>query len=126
MGVFGLILSAVGLASVTAYAVARRTHEIGIRMALGARRGDVLRLVLGEGAAIAVAGTLAGLGVALLALRALASFVETLAEATRTSATDPALLLGAPALLAALALLACYLPARRAMSIDPLRALRSE
>jgi putative ABC transport system permease protein len=115
-----------GLAGITAYAVARRTHEIGIRMALGARPVDVLRLVLREGGVIAVAGTLVGLVIALAVLRALASFVEALAEATRTSASDPVLLLGAPALLASLALLACYLPARRATAVDPLLALRSE
>jgi ABC-type antimicrobial peptide transport system permease subunit len=126
MGVFGLILSAVGLASVTAYAVARRTHEIGIRIALGARRGDILRLVLGEAGAITVAGTLVGLALALAATRALGALVETLAETTRTTVSDPLLLGGAPTLLAALALVACYLPARRSTRIDPSLALRSE
>jgi putative ABC transport system permease protein len=126
MGVSGLILSAVGLASVTAYAVARRTHEIGIRIALGARRGDILRLVLGEAGAITVAGTLVGLALALAATRALGALVETLAETTRTTVSDPLLLGGAPTLLAALALVACYLPARRSTRIDPSLALRSE
>jgi predicted permease len=126
MGVFGLILASVGLAGVTAQAVARRRREIGIRMALGARRADVLWLVLRESGAIVIAGTAAGLVLAILVARALASVLEALAETTRTSLTDPLLLVGAPALLAALALLACYLPARQSTRIDPATALRSE
>ncbi|HWR54579.1 MAG TPA: ADOP family duplicated permease [Bryobacteraceae bacterium] len=126
MGMFGLILSAVGLAGVTAYAVARRTHEIGIRMALGARRANVLWLVLREGSAIIAAGVVVGVAVALGLLRAVSHFAETLAETTRASASDPLLLVGAPALLAALALAACYLPARRSTRVDPVTALRSE
>ncbi|HUI56336.1 MAG TPA: ABC transporter permease [Bryobacteraceae bacterium] len=126
MGLFGLVLASVGLGSVTAYAVARRTHEIGIRLALGAGRDDVLRLILREGSAIVAAGTVVGLAGALAATRAAAAFVETLAEATRTTVTDPFLLLGAPALLATLALAACYVPAHRAMQIDPVTALRDE
>jgi ABC-type antimicrobial peptide transport system permease subunit len=126
MGVFGLILASVGLAGVTAYAVARRTREIGIRMALGAQRSHVLRLVLREGAVIVVAGTMTGVVLAIAVLRALASVVETLAEATRTSVSDPRLLVGGPALLVALALIACYLPARRSTRVDPVTALRAE
>jgi ABC-type antimicrobial peptide transport system permease subunit len=126
MGVFGLVLASVGLAAVTADAVARRRREIGIRMALGARRGDVLWLVLRESGAIVAAGTAVGLVAALLMTRALASVVETLAESTRTSMTDPLLLLGGPALLAGLALAACYLPARHSTRIDPATALRAE
>lgn len=126
MGAFGLLLACVGLAGVTAHAVARRTHEIGIRMALGARRADVLWLVLRESGVIVVTGTVAGLAAALLLTRALAAFVDTLAEATHTTMTDPLLLAGAPALLAALALAACYLPARRSTRINPVSALRSE
>jgi ABC-type antimicrobial peptide transport system permease subunit len=126
MGVFGLILAAVGLAGVTAQAVARRTHEIGIRIALGARRGEVLWLVLRESSAIVAAGTVVGLGAALVVTWALASFVEALAETTRTSMSDPLLLIGGPALLAGLALVACYLPARRSTRINPVTALRAE
>jgi predicted permease len=126
MGVFGLILASVGLAGVTAHAVARRTHEIGIRMALGARRADVLWLVLRESSAIVVAGTIVGLAAALGVTWALASFVEALAETTHTSMSDPLLLVGGPALLAALALIACYLPARRSTRINPVTALRTE
>jgi predicted permease len=126
MGVLALILASVGLAGVTGYAVARRTREIGIRMALGAGRAHVLWLVLREGAAIIVAGTLTGVLLALVVTRALAGVVEALAETTRTSVSDPRLLLGGPALLVALALIACYLPARRATRIEPITALRSE
>ncbi len=126
MGLFGMILASVGLAGVTAYAVARRTHEIGIRVALGARAGNVLWLVLREGAGIVAAGTVAGLGIALAATRALSYMVETVAETTRTSASDPLLLIGAPVLLAGLALMACYVPARRSTRIDPVAALRAE
>jgi len=126
MGVFGLILAAVGLGGVTAQAVAQRRREIGIRMALGARYGGVLWLVLRESSAIVAAGTIAGLAAALGLTWTLASFVETLAQTTQTSMTDPLLLVGGPALLAALALVACYLPARRSTRIDPATVLRAE
>ena len=126
MGVLALILASVGLAGVTAYAAARRTREIGIRMALGARRSHVLWLVLREGAAIIVAGTVTGVLLALALTRALSGVVEALAETTRTTVSDPLLLLGGPALLVVLALMACYLPARRATLVDPITALRSE
>ena len=126
MGVFGLILAAVGLGGVTVYAVARRTREIGIRMALGAQRRDVLRLVLRESAGITLAGTVTGTVLALLLMRALAGVVEALAETTRTSISDPRLVLGGPALLLVLALIACYVPARRSTRVDPVTALRSE
>jgi hypothetical protein len=126
MGVLGLVLASVGLAGVTAYAVARRTREIGIRMALGARRSQVLWLVLREGAVIVVAGTITGVALALALTRALSGVVEAFGETTRTSVSDPRLLIGAPALLVALALIACYLPARRSTQIDPVTALRAE
>jgi ABC-type antimicrobial peptide transport system permease subunit len=126
MGILGLILAAVGLAGVTAYAVARRTREIGIRMALGAQRADVLRLVLRESTVITVAGTITGTILALVLTRALAGVVETLAETTRTSVSDPKLLIGGPALLLLLALFACYVPARRSTQVDPVAALRAE
>lgn len=126
MGLFGLLLASVGLAGVTAFAVARRSHEIGIRVALGANRAKVLSLVLKEGGVILLAGTVIGLAIALAVTRALASFVETLGRATSTSLTDPLLLIGVPAALACLALGACLLPAARAIRIDPAVALRSE
>ena len=126
MGVFGLVLASIGLAGVTAYAVSRRTQEIGIRMALGAQRARVLWLVLRDGSLIILLGTAVGLLVALAATIALSSFVETLAQTTSTSVSDPILLLGGPALLSGIALVACWLPARRATRIDPVSALRSE
>ena len=126
MGVLGLILASVGLAGVTAYAVARRTREIGIRMALGAQRAQVLWLVLREGAIIVVAGTVTGVGLALALTQALSGVVEAFGETTRMSVSDPRLLIGGPALLVVLALIACYLPARRSTQIDPVVALRAE
>jgi ABC-type antimicrobial peptide transport system permease subunit len=126
IGLLALILAAAGLAGVTAYAVARRTREIGIRMALGAQRSDVLWLVLREGTGIMFAGTVTGLVLALALTRALSTVVEALAETTQTSVSDPSLLLGGPALLVALALVACYIPARRSTQVDPITALRSE
>jgi len=126
VGVFGLLLAAVGLGGVTAHAVARRTHEVGVRVALGAARRDVLRLVLGEGVAIVGVATVLGLVAAFATLRALRSFLEALAAATETSTSNPWLIVGAPALLATLALLACYVPARRALRINPVEALRAE
>ncbi|MGA2275260.1 MAG: ADOP family duplicated permease [Bryobacteraceae bacterium] len=126
MGVFALVLAAVGLAGVTAYSVARRTHEIGIRMALGASRRNILGLVLRESAALFAVGDAVGLVVALAMMRVLGSILDALAQATQTSASDPAILVGAPALLVGLALAACYIPARKAVRIDPAAALRSE
>jgi putative ABC transport system permease protein len=126
LGAFGLILAAVGLAGLTAYSVAQRGREIGIRMALGARRSDVLRLVMKEGAALVTAGTLIGLAGAWAGQRLLANFLSTVAKTTGKSTADPLLLVGAPLLLAALALVACYVPARRSMRIDPAVALRQE
>jgi predicted permease len=124
IGVFGLLLAAVGLAGVTAYSVAQRQKEIGIRMALGARKGQVLRLVLREGTALVIAGTAFGFLGAFGLARALSAAASIFVEAVRTGTDDPRLLVGAPLLLAGLALLACYVPARRAAKIDPLRALR--
>jgi ABC-type antimicrobial peptide transport system permease subunit len=126
MGVFGLLLASIGLAGVTAYAVSQRTQEIGIRMALGAQRARVLWLVLRDGSLIVLVGTAVGLLVALAATIALSSFVETLAQTTSTSVSDPILLIGGPALLSGIALVACWLPARRATHIDAVSALRSE
>ncbi len=123
LGVFGLILAAVGLAGVTAYAVAQRGHEIGIRLALGAQKRDVLALVMKEGALLVTFGVLIGLALAWAGMRALAGMFFSVAS---VQGADPVLLLGAPALLAALALLACYVPARRSTRIDPVRALRQD
>jgi predicted permease len=124
IGVFGLVLAAIGLAGVTAYAVAQRRREIGIRMALGARKAQVLRLVLREGAALVGVGTLLGFLGAFALSKILATLTNAFVEALKVGTNDPRLLFGAPLLLAALALLACYIPARRAARIDPLNALR--
>jgi putative ABC transport system permease protein len=126
IGLFGVILAAVGLAGVTAYSVAQRRHEIGIRMALGARRGDVLAMVMKEGALLLAAGTLVGVAAARVGIRVMSAAMSSIARAAATSTSDPFLLAGAPMLLAILALLACYLPARRSMDIDPVNALRQE
>jgi macrolide transport system ATP-binding/permease protein len=126
IGAFGLILSAIGLAGVTAYAVAQRKREIGIRMALGANKGQVLRLVLREGIALIAVGTVLGFAGAVLVSKALEAATSVLADALAMGTNDPRLLVGAPTLLAALALVSCYVPARAAVRIDPLKALRTE
>ena len=126
IGLFGLILSAVGLAGVTAYAVAQRRKEIGIRMALGARKTQVLGLVLREGLALIGAGTVIGFLGAVAVTRMVSAIVNVFADAFQIGTNDPRLLLGAPLLLAGLALLACWIPAHRATEIDPLAALRQE
>jgi len=126
MGIFGLVLAAVGLAGVTACAVAQRRKEIGIRMALGARQGQMLRLVLREAAALAGAGTVLGFLGAFVLAKMLSALTQVFAQTVKAGTDDPRLLVGAPLLLAAAAMLACYLPARRSAKIDPLRALREE
>jgi macrolide transport system ATP-binding/permease protein len=126
IGLFGLILSAVGLAGVTGYSVAQRRKEIGIRMALGARRTQVLGLVLREGAVLIGAGTVIGFLGAVGLAKAMSAITSEFADAFTVGTNDPRLLIGAPLLLAGLALLACYIPARRATEIDPLQALRQD
>jgi predicted permease len=126
IGLFGLILSAVGLAGVTGYAVAQRRKEIGIRMALGARKTQVLGLVLREGATLIAVGTIAGFLGAVALAKAMSAITTAFSDAFSLGVGDPRLLIGAPLLLASLALLACYIPATRAMAIDPLKALRQE
>jgi ABC-type antimicrobial peptide transport system permease subunit len=126
IGMFGLVLSAIGLAGVTAYSVAQRHREIGIRMALGARKGQVLRLVLREGTALITVGTILGfLGTFALA-KILSAMTNVLVESFKIGTNDPRLLVGAPLLLASLAMLACYVPARTAAKIDPWKALRQD
>ena len=126
IGLFGLILSAIGLAGVTGYAVAQRRKEIGIRVALGARKTQVLGLVLREGFWLIAAGLVVGFLGAVALARALSAITSEFADAFRIGVGDPRLLIGAPLLLAGLALLACYIPARRATAIDPLQALRQD
>jgi predicted permease len=115
-----LLLTAVGIFGVMAHTVAQRTAEIGIRMALGARRADVLRLVLGR----ATIPTLIGLGVGLVATLGLTGVMTTLLY--QVTPTDPATLVGVAVVLGAVSLLAAYVPARRAMRVDAMTALRSE
>jgi macrolide transport system ATP-binding/permease protein len=124
IGIFGLVLSAIGLAGVTAYAVAQRRREIGIRMALGARKGQVLLLVLREGTALVCVGTLLGLLGAFGLAKMLSALTSVFVNALNVGTGDLRLIIGAPLLLATLALLACYIPARKAASIDPLNTLR--
>ena len=123
---FGLVLAAIGLAGVTGYAVARRRKEIAIRMAVGASPAQVLGLVLREGTALTAVGTALGYLGAVALARVLGSLAHMFADALRFGTNDPLLLVGAPLLLAAVALLACYIPARRSTQIDPLEALRQE
>ena len=116
----GLLLAAIGIYGVMAYAVSERTHEIGVRAALGADRGDVLRLVLGEAAMLAAAGIVGGLAGAVATtrlMRALLFHVEP---------TDAATFAGVSAILVVTALAASYIPARRAVRVDPMIALRYE
>jgi len=126
IGVFGLILSAVGLAGITGYAVAQRRKEIGIRMALGARRSQVLGLVLREGMWLIAIGSVIGFLGSVALAKAVSSITTAFSDAFAVGVDDPRLLIGAPLLLAGLALLACYIPARRATAIDPLQALRQD
>jgi len=126
IGLFGLILASAGLAGVTAYSVTQRRKEIGIRVALGARSADVLRLVMTEGAVLVALGAAIGLAAALAGIRALSAVLAEIAQTAGNSTSDPLLLIGTPLLLAALALLSCYLPARRSTHIDPIVALREE
>jgi macrolide transport system ATP-binding/permease protein len=126
IGVFGLVLAAIGLAGITAYAVAARRQEMAIRSALGASRAQVLRLVLREGTALVGIGTVLGFLGAMAMAKILSALTSLFVEAFRVGTDDLRLLIGAPLLLAAVALLACYVPARRSVQIDPLKALRQE
>ena len=119
-GLAALILSAVGLYSVLAFLVSRRTREIGIRLALGAQRRQVLTLFLQQGLALTVTGGIAGAVVALFALRMLSALLYGITPA------DPLTVIGVCMVLVATGALASYIPARRATKVDPMTALRYE
>jgi putative ABC transport system permease protein len=119
MGGLGLTLAVIGLYGVVSYAISRRVHEIGLRMALGASRGDVFKMIYRQSIVIVAAGLGTGLAVALLAAQAVGSIVV-------VSVWDPVtyVIVGTALTLAALA--SCYLPARRAMAVEPMVALRED
>jgi macrolide transport system ATP-binding/permease protein len=120
LGILGLILAVVGVYAVVSYAANRRTHEIGIRMALGAQPGDIWKLVFAQGLAVVMVGVIAGLLGAFAAARMMAGFIF------GVSAYDPITFIAVAVLMGFVALAACYIPARRATRVDPMVALRYE
>jgi predicted permease len=120
LGMLALILASVGIYGVIAYTTRLKTQEIGVRVALGAQRADVLRLILRDGAKVTLAGLILGASSALVLMRLMSSILF------GVSSADPATFVGIPLLLAGVIFVACYLPARRAMRVDPLVALRYE
>jgi putative ABC transport system permease protein len=119
-----MLLAMVGIYGVLSYVVAQRTHEIGVRMAIGATRGNVMRLVIGEGLKLTIVGVGLGLGAGLGAGFLLSGLLEE--QLFRVGANDPLTFVFVPLVLISVAVLAAYVPARRASSVDPVRALRAE
>jgi putative ABC transport system permease protein len=119
-GFLALALTTIGLFGVISYIVSQRTHEIGVRMALGARQGDVLRLVVRHGLFLTVIGLVVGLGISFGAAQLLSSLLYGIGP------TDLTTFIGVALLMCVVAVLACYIPARRAMRVDPMVALRYE
>ena len=119
-GVLALVLAGIGLYGLLSYEVARRTRELGIRIALGGQRRDLLRLVVGQGLLLVLIGSAIGIGAAIGVTR----FMSTMLYGVH--ANDPLTFAGVAILLALVALAACYIPARRAMRVDPIVALRYE
>jgi hypothetical protein len=119
MGTLGLVLAIVGVYGVLSYVVSQRTSEIGVRMALGAGRGDILKIVYKQGMWIVGIGLAVGLAASFGIAHLLHSLIV-------VSPADPATYLGVSAMLAAIAMLACYIPARRAMYVEPMKALRMD
>jgi ABC-type antimicrobial peptide transport system permease subunit len=116
--VSGVLLAIIGVYGVVSYFVAQRTKEIGVRVTLGAKRADILWLVLGNALRLAAAGIALGLAGAFATERLMSRFLFAV------EANDPLILIGVPLAIAAIAVAACYLPARRATSLDPVLALR--
>ena len=123
LGIFAIValtLAAVGIYGVIAYAVSQRTREIGIRIALGAQKRDIFRMVVGHGLILSLIGVVIGLAASLMLTRYLASLLY------GVSSTDPATITSVALLLITVALLACSIPARRATRVDPMSALRHD
>ena len=116
-----LILTSIGIYGIMAYSVSQRTQEIGIRMALGAKLIDVIRLIVGQGIQLTLAGVIIGLSVSFMMMRLLSSLLY-----EKTSTTDPITFFGVSLFFIVVAAFACYIPARKAAKVDPMITLRHE